>query len=715
LAILLLAAVGAALAIHLGLIRLERGRTRTPEPSPAPSQTTKPGGTQVPTKGPGGGKPPKPSPTPTEGPRSGGDLESAISAIPHIYRKPQNWNGKAIVFVHGLGGRKETWEGDMDAFEGLGYAVFAFDLPYHGERGTFPGAEVLPDLIRQGASEIALIAEYLRAQGAEEVYLISRSLGSIVSAVALGSGAEIDKAELLLASADLRYVFTYGQVEARPSWLDDDSVLREIDPLYLLPDYEGRVHFHCGLQDSLLTPEACAKAYNAAILAAERRIIWHDRGHSMPLEEYFDDAKDFFASDAPPELKKTLVNVLGVKIPSEGGDGVCGPGETWENSPFDCPRPVLIVAFQLHIEENPGRPTYYDQDRATFEWYAEVLDRLASTFEAHGAKLSIQTEKNFARADVQFGRHILRDLVARGHGVGVQSHMGHHMKELGLTTDAQKLAYTREVKEAVSRALGSEPTNLGGGFEMDNVCLLGAVKGGLWFTSMTAVEKPYHQRTRKAPAWLHPWILPPTQMIDLSDPRWLAHDDSGGLVYIPGWFWNSGDFEVDCRSGGGCFEAATESLEAALESVDERFVNVWWVSSHLYQTGASEEEVERVLQAYDRWLTEVVDPLVRQGRVVWMTFDEVAQLYLRWEAERLRYISSRLSSTKAGPEVISLELEGWANGQGSRLNESEGLLELLQPPQLIGLTERSGPRFLDLPQGIFRVESLRRGAWHDLR
>ena len=648
LAILLLAAVGAALAVHLGLVRLGRGGARTPEPSPAPSPTKAPGPTetQAPTQGPGGGKPPKPSPFPTEGPGGGGDLESAISAIPHIYRVPDQWNGRAIIFVHGLGGSKETWERDMDAFEDLGYAVFAFDLPYHGERGPFPGGEVLPDLIRQGASEIALIAEYLRAQGASEVYLVSRSLGSIVSAVALGGGARVDKAELLLASADLRYVFTYGQVGQWPSWLDNDSVLREIDPLYLLPNYEGRVHFHCGLRDSLLTPEACVKAYNAAIRAAEREIIWHDRGHSMPLEEYFDDAREFFASDSPSELRRTLVSVLGIEIPANGGDGVCGPGETWENSPFDCPRPVLIVAFQLHVEEGPGKAAYYDQDRATFEWYAEVLDRLASTFEAHGAKLSVQTEKNFARADVLFNRFVLRDLVSRGHGVGVQSHMGHHMRELGLTTDAQKLAYTREVKEAVAQALGMEPTNLGGGFEMDNVCLLGAVRGGLWFTSMTAVEKPYHQRTGKAPAWLHPWILPPTQMIDLSDPRWLAHDDSGGLVYIPGWFWNSGDFEVDCRSGGDCFRAATESLMRALSSVDERFVNVWWASSHLYQTGASEDEVRRVLQAYDRWMSDVVDPLVADGRVVWMTFDEVAQLYLRWEAERLRYISSRLGQAE---------------------------------------------------------------------
>ncbi len=575
-------------------------------------------------------------------------MESAISAIPHVYRKPQNWNGKAIVFVHGLGGSKQTWEADMEAFEGLGYAVFAFDLPYHGERGTFPGAEALPDLIRQGSGEIVLIAEYLRAQGASEVYLVSKSLGSIVSAVALGKGARIDKAELLLASADLQYVFTHGSLRSHPSWLDDEEVLREIDPMYLLPEYTGRIHFHCGLRDSLLTPEACVAAYNSAIHAVERKLFWHDRGHSMPLQEYFDEAKEFFEDESPPTvIVSDLVKTA--QIPPNGGDGVCDASENWLSSPFDCGVPVLILGFQLHIEEGPrGGAEYYDGDRAVFERYADVLDRLAAVFEAHGAKLSIQTEKNFARADVKFGRYILRELKERGHGVGVQSHMGHHMRELGLDTDAEKLAYTREVKEAVAEALGVEPTNLGGGFEMEDVSLLGVVEGGLGFTSMTAAEKPYHLQTGKAPAWLHPWILPPTQMVDLSDPRWLVHDDSGGLVYIPGWFWNPGDYEVDCRGGGDCLEDATESLMNALVHVDERFVNVWWVSSHLYQMGASEEEVERALEAYDRWLTEVVDPLVRDGRVVWMTFDEVAELYLRWERERLIYLSSLRAQRRAG-------------------------------------------------------------------
>ncbi len=39
---------------------------------------------------------------------------------------------------------------------------------------------------------------------------------------------------------------------------------------------------------------------------------------------------------------------------------------------------------------------YYDQDEGIFNLYADSLDALARKFEEHGAKLSIQPEKNFA-------------------------------------------------------------------------------------------------------------------------------------------------------------------------------------------------------------------------------------------------------------------------------------------------------------------------------
>lgn len=224
--------------------------------------------------------------------------ETLKLSFPYIYEKPESWNGKCITFVHGMGRDKSVWRKDMNEFKKHGYWVFAFDLPYHGERGRYDPSHFY-DVIKQGSEEIILIESLLRAEGAEEVYLISRSLGSMVSGVALGASG-IEKAALLLASANLSYVLP--RVEPRTEreraviqeLLSNPDKLREIDPLYHLPSYKGMIEFHCGKRDKLLPPESCIMAYEAASSARSRRIIWHDLGHAMPLEEYFDYVLAFF-------------------------------------------------------------------------------------------------------------------------------------------------------------------------------------------------------------------------------------------------------------------------------------------------------------------------------------------------------------------------------------------------------------------------------------
>lgn len=557
-----------------------------------------------------------------------------LAALPHIEHWPENGNGRCILFVHGLGGSKERWQQDMAAFSQLGFCTLAWDLPFHGERPrpSRPRARLRGYVILQGAEELIAWSRALRERGAREVYVVARSLGTFVAGVALGKGAEVDKAEFLLAGANLPYILEHGQVRDALGTAPEER-LRLIDPMYYLPNYTGAIHFHCGKRDALLTPEACQFAYDAASHARERRLFWHDTGHRMPLDLYFEEAKAFFldegASIAPSSALLAQVN-----LPAGCGNNRCDVGEDWQTCPWDCAVPPLLIGFQLHIEETV-RGVAYDADPAFFAAYADTLEHLARLFEGYGAVLSIQTEKTFARADVAFGRGVLRDLVARGHGVGVQSHLGHHLRQTPMPTDQERLAYTREVKETVARAIGKEPTNLGGGFELHNVALLGVCPQCLGFISMTALEKPYFQATHRPPQRLQPWILPAVSLETLDHADWMAHDPSGTLVYLPGWY-QSTEFEIDCRRNPDCFRAATISLQAALHDAEPGRINVWWCSSHLYQTGTGRERDE-ALRAYEAWLRDVVAPLAEQGQVVWMNFDQMAQVYLRWEKARQMY------------------------------------------------------------------------------
>ena len=233
---------------------------------------------------------------------------------------PQNWNGKCIIFVHGLGSSKSKWlqENVVEEFQKHGYCCFLFDLPLHGDRGKMNSLEELPLVIEKGSRNIIDAASFLKQHGASEVYLISRSLGSIVSAVALGNGADIEKAELLLASANFSYIYYYSVLVKDPkakseldSWIHTD-IAKKLDPLYTLPNYRGKIHFHCGTKDKLLPPASCQAAFDASVNAEERKLFWHDLGHKMPKEAYFEEALAFFEgeSQAPSEPGEPPINVL---------------------------------------------------------------------------------------------------------------------------------------------------------------------------------------------------------------------------------------------------------------------------------------------------------------------------------------------------------------------------------------------------------------------
>lgn len=187
-----------------------------------------------------------------------------------------------------------------------------FDLPLHGERGNLQSLEQLPEVILKGSQNIVDAAKWLKDNGAKRVYAIGRSLGSIVLSVALGRGADIEKAELLLASANFTYIHHHSVLaqdeKARSelaTWIGTD-IVKQVDPLYTLPNYKGAAHLHCGKKDPLLPPRSCEYAYNALTSASERKLFWHDTGHRMPKEMFIEEAISFFKGEVPSQTAEEI-------------------------------------------------------------------------------------------------------------------------------------------------------------------------------------------------------------------------------------------------------------------------------------------------------------------------------------------------------------------------------------------------------------------------
>lgn len=81
--------------------------------------------------------------------------------------------GPAVVFVHGLGGRREVWSEQRTAVEQEGFDAIAIDMRGHGDSGK-PAGEYSVEL--WAADLVAL----LEALGIERAALIGHSIGSTV-------------------------------------------------------------------------------------------------------------------------------------------------------------------------------------------------------------------------------------------------------------------------------------------------------------------------------------------------------------------------------------------------------------------------------------------------------------------------------------------------------------------------------------------------------
>ena len=84
-------------------------------------------------------------------------------------------NGPPVVFLHGLGARRQDWRAILPEFA-VGYHVFAPDLRGHGDSGRVPGEY----RFSQYADDIV---PFLRDVVAEPAALVGHSLGGVIATV----------------------------------------------------------------------------------------------------------------------------------------------------------------------------------------------------------------------------------------------------------------------------------------------------------------------------------------------------------------------------------------------------------------------------------------------------------------------------------------------------------------------------------------------------
>ena len=191
-----------------------------------------------------------------------------------------------VLVIHGLGGDKNSLSTYMRHLADNGFAVMSIDLPKHGERATGPIdlGEDLFYITTQGVFDIRRAVDYIKSRGdAACVALLARSMGGIISSIALGVDGRFKAGVLISTGGNLTTIFTEGDLsgkyeEVRPVIEGEEG--KYIEPLNYIGYYKGALQFHFGTQDTVIPPSSSQQLADAA--ACEKEVYWYETGHAIP-------------------------------------------------------------------------------------------------------------------------------------------------------------------------------------------------------------------------------------------------------------------------------------------------------------------------------------------------------------------------------------------------------------------------------------------------
>ena len=115
------------------------------------------------------------------------------------------------------------------------------------------------------------------------------------------------------------------------------------------------------------------------------------------------------------------------------------------------------------------------------------------------------------------------------------------------------------------------------------------------------------------------------------------HDSGAPIVYLPDGMFpdTSASANIRAKKQGGSsayFDYLTKALVLSLQNAKSDKVNVFHITVHPGEFHGS-PKTDKPFEVIDKWLTQIVSPLVQQGKVKWATFSEMAKTYQSWEAK----------------------------------------------------------------------------------
>lgn len=299
---------------------------------------------------------------------------------------------------------------------------------------------------------------------------------------------------------------------------------------------------------------------------------------------------------------------------------------------------VLFFTIGMHIEPlgetaqgyGSGKGDYHQTQ--LFQRHVQDILTVTGIVEAHGGRMTIQAQSPFTQVAIASGNTILADLAARGHEIALHFHEDAHLgKNSGSLSVQQWCEVMKQEIELIKQASGVSEVRYWSGGNLYPHVYEAAECAGLDVNSDW--KNPRTQSADPSLLGVNPWR--PAGGTDGTDfTLFTQHDPFGAVVFLPEGQYDKSNFASMRRSqeAGGdeaYFEYLKQSLYASLAAAQPDKVNVFHFTVH---PGEFRGDAANPFAVIEKFLTEVVDPLVASGQVQWVTFSEMADAYIAWEA-----------------------------------------------------------------------------------
>lgn len=297
----------------------------------------------------------------------------------------------------------------------------------------------------------------------------------------------------------------------------------------------------------------------------------------------------------------------------------------------------LFISTMTHME---GKFTD-DVDQDVFNKHVTDLRYAMDLYDEYGAKMTVESEQSFAKANTKWGLNFLQEIIDRGHGVGTHADFG-AQSAIPLGKYVMRFA---DNKALIDNLVGEENNRgVSGGFGPGDWVTAASRAGfdymdgvtGFAYLSMPLTARPddWTDEYIRATAYHDP--IPPAledrmYFFELADSSDLVPDENGMLTISGG---ELGELQSlgegrnncvpNCTLDESDIEVAVDAIEQAIASRDTS--RVAKINMHI-PPSVFVEANEELLRSF----FEAIAPFVERGELQWATQREAYEYYEDFE------------------------------------------------------------------------------------